>query len=90
MGEVIFKLTTMKIIQLNEEQFLRLFEDANVPNFNGGDIKEYPGSEVSSTSSVHDNDGELEYGIMPDTDKFSHQQTPQQWGARHGRTGFGR
>lgn len=80
----------MKRIQLNEEQFRRLFEAANVPNFNGGDIKEFPGSEVSTTASVHNDDGELEYGEMPDTDEFAKEQTPQQWGARHGRTGFGR
>lgn len=80
----------MKIIQLNEEQFKRLFESSSVPNFNGGDIEEYPSSEISITEPVPNDDGELEYGEMPDTDDFSHEQSPQQWGARHGRTGFGR
>lgn len=80
----------MKIIQLKEEQFNRLFESSNVPNFNGGDIREYPGSEISTTEPIVDDDGDLNYGKMPDTDKFSHEQSPQQWGARHGRTGFGR
>lgn len=61
----------MKKIRITEEQMNRLFEGngSAAPNFNGGDLKEYPGSEVLATSNVHNSDGELEYGNPTDTDK---------------------
>ena len=42
-----------------------------MPNFNGGDLKEYPGSEVSTTANETNQDGELEYGHMPTSDEFA-------------------
>lgn len=72
----------MKIIKLNESQFQRIFEgntNGNVPSFNGGDIKEYPGSEVSTTSNITNSNGELEYGEQPTTDDFADQQTTQNY-----------
>jgi hypothetical protein len=72
----------MKIIKLNEEQFQRLFENnssTNVPSFNGGDIKQYLGSEVSTTTTVTNADGELDYGEQPTTDDFAKQLTTQNY-----------
>ena len=79
----------MRTIILNEEQINRLFEANNyVPNFDGGDIKEFPSStDVSSTANIHNSDGNLEYGEGPTTDDIANKLTPQQWGARHGRRG---
>ena len=46
----------MKIIKLTESQFKTILEANNgvvAPNFDGGDLKEYPGSEVSTTSKCN-------------------------------------
>ena len=59
----------MKTIILNEESF-RLMLESLVPNLDGGDLKEYPGSEVSTTTYVTNSEDEYEYGEMPDTDKI--------------------
>ena len=72
----------MKIIKLNESQFQRVFEGknaSNVPSFNGGDMKEYPGSEVMTTSHVTNSNGEIEYGKQPTTDDFADQMTTQNY-----------
>jgi hypothetical protein len=71
----------MKIIKLTESQFKTILEANGVvaPNFDGGDLKEYPGSEVSTTANVTNQDGELEYGFMPTTDKYANTQTPQNY-----------
>ena len=71
----------MKIIKLNESQFQRIFEgqNGNIPAFNGGDLKEYPGSEVSTTTNITNSNGELEYGEQPTTDDFADQLTPQNY-----------
>lgn len=58
----------MKVIKLRESQMMRLIESETAPNFNDGDIKEYPGSEVSTTTAVHDDDGNPKYGKQEDTD----------------------
>ena len=60
----------MKSIKLTESQFKNLLE-ANgneSPNFNGGDLKEYPGSEVNTTANVTTQDGDKEYGKPVNTD----------------------
>ena len=63
----------MKLIKLTESQFSSLLEAAvgNAPDFNGGDIKEYPSSEVSTTANVTNANGEIEYGKPTTTDKIS-------------------
>lgn len=64
---------------MNETQFHRLFEvsDAKAPDFNGGDVKEYPGATVSTTANVSTLDGEETYGKQPTTDKISKQLSNQ-------------
>lgn len=72
----------MKIIKLNESQFQRIFEGqggSNVPSFNGGDLKEYPGSEIMTTTHVTNSNGEIEYGEQPTTDDFADEMTPQNY-----------
>lgn len=76
----------MKTVTLNESQLFRLLEN-EVANFNGGDIKEFPGSVVSTTANVTNTDGEETYGEPTDTDKVSNDMTAQQLGARFGRRG---
>ena len=73
----------MKIIKLTESQFKTILEANGVvaPNFDGGDLKEYPGSEVSTTANVTNHDGELEYGHMPTSDEFAKTQTIQNYWA---------
>jgi len=70
----------MKVIKLNESQFQRLIEGNNeVPSFNNGDIKEYPGSEISTTTTITNADGDTEYGEQPTSDEFANQQTTQNY-----------
>lgn len=51
----------MRII-VTEDQFKRLMESEGAPDFNDGDILEFPGSTVSPTATVHDSDGDPKYG----------------------------
>lgn len=52
----------MRII-ITEEQFRRLIEaDTTAPTLDGGDLKEFPGSEVSPTANVTTPDGGVKYG----------------------------
>lgn len=67
----------MKVIRLTESQFHRLFESNAAPSFDDEDIKEYNGSEVSTTANVQDSDGNVKYGHMPDSDEFANKQTYQ-------------
>lgn len=67
----------MRVIKLTESQFRRLFESDSAPSFDGGDVKEYGGNEVGTTTTVHDSDGNAKYGHMPDTDEFADDQTYQ-------------
>lgn len=73
----------MKIIKLTESQFKNLLEanGVNAPNFNGGDIKKFPGSEVSTSSNVTSQDGEIEYGKQPTSDEIAKIQTIQNYWA---------
>ena len=73
---------TIIITESQYDRLLCLLED-NIPDYDDGDIKEYLGSEVSTTTTVHDNDGNPKYGKMPTTDKVSNELTPQQWMASH-------
>lgn len=67
----------MKVIKLTESQFHRLFESSLAPSFDDDDVKEYNGSEVSTTANVHDANGNLNYGHMPNSDEFADTQTYQ-------------
>jgi hypothetical protein len=61
----------VKKITITEEQLHRLFEEntASGPTLNGGDLKEYPGSEVMTNANVTDSDGDLKYGKPKTADK---------------------
>ena len=71
----------MKVIKLTESQFRRLLEsDNSVPSFDGGDVTEYnSGEKVTNSASVHDTDGNVEFGKQPDTDDVANQLSAQQW-----------
>lgn len=73
----------MKLIKLTESQFKTLLEANGVsaPNFEGGDLKEFPGSEVSTTANVTNQDGELDYGKQPTSDEIAKMQTIQNYWA---------
>lgn len=62
----------MKIVRLNENQLIKLLESNtnSAPNFNNGDVKDFVGSEVTTTANVTTPDGETEYGKPTDTDKL--------------------
>lgn len=71
----------MKRIIISENQFNRLMEanSEDAPTFDNTDIKEYPGSEVSTTAHVTDPDGDIKYGKQPTTDKVQRSISPQSW-----------
>jgi hypothetical protein len=72
----------MKIINLNESQYNRLFESVTDADFGTSTIPEYDGLdkiELQPTIS-----GPKKANPIT-TDKFADQQTPQQWGSVGGR-----
>lgn len=70
----------MKVIKLRESQFRTLIgESGEAPSFDGGDLREFPGSEIFTTANVTNSDGEIEYGEMPTSDDYANTQTPQNW-----------
>ena len=73
-------------IRISENQFSRLFNEE--VNFDGGDIKEFPPSEVTTTAIIDDEDGEeFEYGHLPTADKVSKElpdNVPFGWHKRRG------
>ena len=75
----------MKTIKLNENQLTllnTLVESEIAPDFNDGDIKEFGNpSEVSTTATIRDNDGNPKYGKMPTGDKISKMSCPQSYWA---------
>ena len=72
----------MKIINLNESQFTRLF-DEGIENYGRSNTPEYQNQdEVTLTAKKTNQDGDIEDSKPINTDKFSRQQTPQQWGSR--------
>ena len=76
----------MKRIIINEEQWVRLvtiLERNGAPEFTDSEIKEYPGSEVSTTAVIHDPGDNPKYGKQPTTDKISNELSPQGWMASH-------
>lgn len=72
----------MKVIKLTESQLKRLVEIESAPDFNNGDVKEYGSpSEISTTTTVHDSDGNPQYGHMPDTEEIGDSLAVQNWWA---------
>lgn len=73
----------MKTIKINESQFYKIFEasDAKAPDFNGGDVHEFNGSEVATTANVTNIDGDETYGKQPTTDKLADDLTTQNFWA---------
>lgn len=71
----------MKIINLNESQFSRLFEDSGDSIFlDGNDTTKRFSSEVSNQAVITNQNGDEKMSKPVDTNKFSSQQTTQQWG----------
>ena len=76
----------MKIVNLNESQFNRIFEgNGDSILLDGNDSTRKFSSEVSNQAVVTDTDSDEEMSKTIDTDKFARQQSPQQWGAVGGR-----
>ena len=75
----------MKIINLNESQFTRLF-DEGIDNYGISNTPEYQNQdEVTLTAKKINQDVDIEDSKPMTTDKVSRQQTPQQWGSVGGR-----
>lgn len=76
----------MKIINLTEAQFNRVFESNGDSIFlDGNDTTARFGSEVSNQAVITNQDGDEKMSKPINTDKFARQQTPQQWGSVGGR-----
>lgn len=77
----------MKVINLNESQFIRLFEDGGGDSIflDGDDTTSRLGSETSVQTVITTQDGDEKMSTPINTDKFSSQQSPQQWGSVGGR-----
>jgi hypothetical protein len=77
----------MRIINLNESQFSRLFNESDGDSIflDGNDTTSRFGSEVPIQAIVTNQNGEEKTSNPINTDKFSKQQTPQQWGSVGGR-----
>lgn len=73
----------MKIINLEESQFRRLVE--GIENYGESNVPENQDQEETVIQSKMYNYGDVEDSDPIDTDKFSHIQTPQQWGTVGGR-----
>ena len=67
----------MKLIKLTESQFNKLIKETYLDP--SSDMKEYKPSEVSSTSNVVNQSGDLEYGEEPTLDKITSGMTNQNW-----------
>lgn len=80
----------MKKIKITENQFKRVFEASSkqAPNFNGGDTKEYLGSEVKTSAPIHTMDGDIVNGKEPTTDKIAQQKTQTNYWLGNTRRGY--
>ena len=75
----------MKIIFLNEYKLTKLL-DQSIENYGRSNTPEYQNQdEVTLTAKKINQDGDIEDSKPITTDKFSRQQTPQQWGSVGGR-----
>ena len=76
----------MKIINLNESQFGRIFEGVTDGNFGTSTVPEFQDqSKVTNQAKITKQDGTPIDSKPFDTDKLSKQLTPQQWGSVGGR-----
>lgn len=76
----------MKIINLNESQFGRIFEGVTDGNFGTSTVPEFQDqSKVTNQAKITKQDGTPTDSKPFDTDKFADMQTPQQWGSVGGR-----
>ena len=76
----------MKVINLNESQYNRIFESVTDANFGSNTIPEYDGlDKVELQPTIPDKNGSPKKAKPITTDKFADQQTPQQWGSVGGR-----
>ena len=75
----------MKIINLNESQFNKIFE--GIENFGDNNMADFHdlGQTYTQTKIADPNGGDYEDSKPINTDKFAHQKTPQQWGTVGGR-----
>jgi hypothetical protein len=75
----------MKIINLNESQFKKLFE--GIENFGDNGMADHHdlGQVYTQTKIADPNGGDDEDSNPVNTDKITHQRTTQQWGAVGGR-----
>jgi hypothetical protein len=71
----------MKIINLNDSQFGRIFEGVTDGDFGKSSVPEYQDlSKVTTQAKIIDQDGDNIDSKPITADKFSRQQTTQQWG----------
>lgn len=76
----------MRIINLNESQFSRLFEGVTDGNFGSSSMPEFQDqSKVGLQPKMMKQDGSLTDAKPITTDKFASQQTTQQWSGLNGR-----
>lgn len=71
----------MKRIILTEGQFRRLME---VSEYDDGNLKEYPGSTVGLSTTIHDDEGDIEMGNDTNSDRIGRFQTHQVFGSCDG------
>jgi hypothetical protein len=65
----------MRTIILTESQFRQLMEITKLED----NVQEYPKGQIGTTTNVHDENGDVETGEQPDTDKFARIGTRQDW-----------
>lgn len=76
----------MKIINLKESQFGRLFEGVTDGEFGVDSMPEYQDqSKITTQSKITKQDGSTIDSNPIDTDDFAKKQSPQQWGSVAGR-----
>ena len=71
----------MKVINLNESQFGRIFEGVTDADFGKSSVPEYEGlDKVSLQPTITDRNGAPKKAKPMDSNKFADQQCPQGWG----------
>ena len=70
----------MKIINLNESQYSRIFESVTDQDFGKSTIPDYDGlDKVELQPTITDKNGSPKKANPMNTDKFADTQSPQQW-----------
>jgi hypothetical protein len=76
----------MKIINLNESQYSRIFESVTDSNFGTNGIPEKATQDQTRIQTkITKKDGSIEDSNPVTSDMFADMQTPQQWGSVGGR-----